>query len=609
MTTTPPTTATTKPRSAYFDNLKYVLIVLVVVGHFADPFSASFPTYRQLFFFIYLFHMPLFVFATGLFVKSRLTADGGFKIGRVGQFLVLYLIGYTGVFLLERFWQHKAVAFTPWTVSNATWYLLACALWYLLLPLLSRVPSRLLLPVLVAVAVGAGFAGWVGDLLVISRVLCFAPFFFAGYLFDRDRLASVMKGAGWVPRVLAAAGLVAAAAAVHLLPGLLALRPLLTARNSYAALGGLASWGPGLRLAWYAAAVVLSLCVLLLVPHRRSWMSVAGQRTLQVYLWHLFALRFLGGVGFVAWVVDWRHQGDLWASLVPLATAAVVAHVFALRPPFGLVAERVLGWWRDVVVPRRRALVLSAVTVVVLVGVQLPTLLPPAQAPAAEPPIAPASWSAQPTPTGTPGVEPGTATPGSATPVTESPSVRPVVEPVDFKQFDERWAARQYGSSSADTIRRWGCGPADMAMVAAALVNPSVTPAQAADWATKHGYWTNSLDDGKTRDGFFSAYGAELGVKVDQLNTGDLRTAGQQAAAVHEQARKALERGDWVIALMGKGPWTTQGHFVLAYALDGDQVLIRDSNSNKPEKLRNSWALFTQTVQRYWVVTADPKIR
>ena len=86
-------------RSAFFDNLKYVLIVLVVVGHAANLFVNTFPIYSQLFFFIYLFHMPAFIFVTGLFAQSRLTADGGFRIGRVGQMLVLYLIGYTGVFL------------------------------------------------------------------------------------------------------------------------------------------------------------------------------------------------------------------------------------------------------------------------------------------------------------------------------------------------------------------------------------------------------------------------------------------------------------------------------------------------------------------------------
>ena len=244
------------------------------------------------------------------------------------------------------------------------------------MPLLSRIPARWLFPALITIAIAAGFARWVDDILVISRVLCFAPFFFAGCLCDRTKMDAALRAPGVLPRVIAAGCLAATAAAVHLFPSVVVLRRLLTAHDSYASLGKLAVWGPGLRLVWYAVAVALSLCVLLLVPHQRSWMSIAGQRTLQIYLWHLFTLRFLSGVGFENMVVEWRQQGNLWASVLPLVVAAVLAHVFALRPPFGLVVERVTGWWQDVVIPRRRALLLSAVTVFVLFGVQLTALLP-----------------------------------------------------------------------------------------------------------------------------------------------------------------------------------------------------------------------------------------
>ena len=42
-----------------FDNLKFILMALVVVGHFADAGIAVSETYRSLFVFIYSFHMPL----------------------------------------------------------------------------------------------------------------------------------------------------------------------------------------------------------------------------------------------------------------------------------------------------------------------------------------------------------------------------------------------------------------------------------------------------------------------------------------------------------------------------------------------------------------------
>ena len=57
-----------KERDTYFDNLKFILILLVVVGHLIEPFNdeaAMGAIYR----FIYSFHMPLFIFAAGYFAK------------------------------------------------------------------------------------------------------------------------------------------------------------------------------------------------------------------------------------------------------------------------------------------------------------------------------------------------------------------------------------------------------------------------------------------------------------------------------------------------------------------------------------------------------------
>lgn len=61
-------------RIALFDNIKGLLIVLVVVGHVAHPVHNDNPAISCLFDVIYLFHMPLFVFVSGLFAKR---AGGG----------------------------------------------------------------------------------------------------------------------------------------------------------------------------------------------------------------------------------------------------------------------------------------------------------------------------------------------------------------------------------------------------------------------------------------------------------------------------------------------------------------------------------------------------
>ena len=64
-------------RIALFDNIKGLLIVFVVVGHVAHPVHNDNPAISALFDVIYLFHMPLFVFVSGLFAKHAKNERGG----------------------------------------------------------------------------------------------------------------------------------------------------------------------------------------------------------------------------------------------------------------------------------------------------------------------------------------------------------------------------------------------------------------------------------------------------------------------------------------------------------------------------------------------------
>ena len=55
-----------------WDNLKFFLILFVVVGHFCEYFIGNNAVARDIFVFIYSFHMPLFIFVSGLFSKKNI---------------------------------------------------------------------------------------------------------------------------------------------------------------------------------------------------------------------------------------------------------------------------------------------------------------------------------------------------------------------------------------------------------------------------------------------------------------------------------------------------------------------------------------------------------
>lgn len=62
-------------RNAYFDNAKLLFIFLVVFGHAIQPFTEESRAIYTLYTWIYLFHMPAFIFLAGFFAKGLENRD------------------------------------------------------------------------------------------------------------------------------------------------------------------------------------------------------------------------------------------------------------------------------------------------------------------------------------------------------------------------------------------------------------------------------------------------------------------------------------------------------------------------------------------------------
>jgi fucose 4-O-acetylase-like acetyltransferase len=337
-------------RYYYFDNLKFLLIMLVVIGHFVDPFRKIEPAYSSLYFFIYLFHMPLFVFTTGIFAKTMFEGGGAgghmmprgrFCTEKIISFFILYFGLSFAIFLIEHFLTGKDVTYSLLTNSNASWYLLACVLWYTALPLFCEMKPRIVIPLICLISVFAGYTSEIGDFLMLSRVLYFAPFFFLGYFLNADDVIRRISVRPQV-RALAAALLICACALCFVFSDvLLPFRGLLTARNSYEFLSS-PELGGLYRIGLYLVSALLCVAFMLIVPKGRAFFTKLGANTLQVYIWHLIILRLLGAVHFVPLIAT-ASESFSAIRLIPLLLAIAVTFLFSLNPPFGIVIRRLLG--------------------------------------------------------------------------------------------------------------------------------------------------------------------------------------------------------------------------------------------------------------------------
>ena len=171
-------------------------------------------------------------------------------------------------------------------------------------------------------------------------------------------------------------------------------------------------------------------------------------------------------------------------------------------------------------------------------------------------------------------------------------------QPVSYLQTDSRWGWNDYSASGEKTtIRASGCGPTAMAMVLATWADPSVDPKTECAWALAHGY---KAPHQGTYYGYFEPAGARYGLEVDRLNWTNIY--GRATSPHHETVKEAIERGDLVIACMGKGNWTSSGHYVLVWDIRGETIYINDPASTKAHRVRGDYALFKKQVKYYWVV-------
>ena len=165
--------------------------------------------------------------------------------------------------------------------------------------------------------------------------------------------------------------------------------------------------------------------------------------------------------------------------------------------------------------------------------------------------------------------------------------------PVEYEQTDPRWRNHIYSNHNdpRQTIGSDGCGPTCAAMVIATLKNKSVTPIQTANWSMNHGFVS---DNDGTYWGFFRACLAWYGIDSKQVNT--------RAAGGIDQVITALKKDRMVITAMGKGHWTTCGHFILAYGIKDNKVLIHDPNSEASYREKGEINYYKAEAAQAWIV-------
>ncbi|MDD3027778.1 MAG: acyltransferase family protein [Erysipelotrichaceae bacterium] len=308
-----------KQRLYKFDNLRFLLMFLVVLGHLLEIYPS--PVGMQVYRVIYSFHMPLFIFISGYFAKydrAKILANLVYPY-IIFQFLYLF---FSQIILKK---PDIVIQFT--TPFWILWYLMAIVFCYMLLPMFSGATGKrriMIIAGLFGLGLLAGYENTIGYYLSLGRFFSFLPFFVLGY-FARDGLVwlSGIKPSVQLTDLLKLAGaLFIICAIVYVIKS-----PDLTPAVFYQSMSyKMAKSNVFLKLCSYVIALVWIGSLLVLVPEKRiPLVTSLGLYTLPVYLLHGFIIKAVGNMDLV---------GSLPSQRIVFSLGLTYLLIFAFSNPY-----------------------------------------------------------------------------------------------------------------------------------------------------------------------------------------------------------------------------------------------------------------------------------
>lgn len=156
-----------------------------------------------------------------------------------------------------------------------------------------------------------------------------------------------------------------------------------------------------------------------------------------------------------------------------------------------------------------------------------------------------------------------------------------------FLQWDPMWGYQEYGSSLLGIT---GCGPTCLAMVGYYLTgDPNMSPDQIAKFAEENGYYKKGYGSSWT---LISEGGEKLGLSVQEL------------PLVQQTLVDTLEEGTPIILAVGKGDFTSEGHYVVLTGVENGLFHVNDPNSRIRSRMLWSYDRLEGQIRNIWAIRA-----
>lgn len=303
-----------KKRNYKIDNIKAMLIFLVVFAHNMEPLYKG--SIRFMYLFIYLFHMPLFILCTGYFAK--------FSVDRVKYKIVYPYVVFQVAYLLFEVLYYKEsdypiTLFSPYWIL---WYLFSFFFWMMLMPFVGHAYKKrkntcILILISLIVGVVVGFDNQIGMDFSLSRTIVFWPYFLLGHAMRQyenwDLLKRKYSKSDKQKNIILFVFII--------------LLYVLTQKylSPKAVYGAYAYSDCGMewytRVFLYLMGFLISLCTIIWIPKKRTIFSYLGQNSMQIFLLHGFIIKILRKVDIYKFL---KGEAVQWIFLVASTVVLVL---------------------------------------------------------------------------------------------------------------------------------------------------------------------------------------------------------------------------------------------------------------------------------------------
>lgn len=300
-----------------WDLLKFFLMFCVVLGHFADVHAGTNEFAQSLYLLIYSFHMPLFMFISGLFSKNMVNEK---QWDKMLGYLVLYFFLKLVKFIYDAVFD-QCFTFRVFGETGIAWFMFALFAFAVITVFTSRYKPAGVLVFTILLSLFAGYDNEIGSNFVLSRIIVLYPFYYVGYCIDPKKVVIFSKGK--IKKIVALVLIGVLIWVAFTFKGLYITRPMFVCQHPYEKLNEYAAFGPLIRLACYAVSALACICFIVITPNRigKGFIARFGQYTLPVYCFH-YLIIYLVYRTFK--ITDYVTEDTMMWLIFPLALATTL---------------------------------------------------------------------------------------------------------------------------------------------------------------------------------------------------------------------------------------------------------------------------------------------